>query len=282
MNHKSNSSDDDERATTERDERASTTRVESANVTRAGNAWRRIVLAVLVGAYVVLWVGGVGHYLFIGAVAAERQWLASAFLCVAGLIVLFTATSSRAALRLVLVAGLGLVFELCGVRYGLPFGHYVYTGVLQPTIFGVPLVMSCAWMVLVAYLQQALVRLNLRAWGGTLTAAVWMTMIDLVIDPLAANQLGYWRWFEPGDYYGVPLSNFVGWFVCSLSIFVLFRQPHQHQWQPNFWHRLTGASIILFFTLIAFSFHLFIAALIGLGLCVVHFLLFFNRREHSN
>jgi putative membrane protein len=198
---------------------------------------------------------------------------------VAGLIVLLAATSRRVALQLVAVAALGFVFELCGVRYGLPFGRYAYTGVLQPAIFGVPLVMAFAWMALVAYLRQALLRLNVGACGGALVAAVWMTTIDLVIDPLAANQLGYWRWVERGSYYGIPLSNFVGWFVCSLSIFVLLRRQ---KWQPNLWHRLAGVSIILFFTLIALSFHLFIAALVGLGLCAVHFLLFFKRQEHSN
>jgi putative membrane protein len=243
--------------------------------TTRAKVWRRMVLILLACAYVVLWAGGVGHYLFVGAVAAEQNWLASAFLSVAGLIVLIAANSSRAALRLVAVAALGLAFELCGVRYGLPFGRYAYTGVLQPEVFGVPLVMACAWMVLVAYLKQALLRLNVRAWSGAFIAAAWMTAIDLVIDPLAANQLGYWRWDVRGSYYGIPSGNFVGWFVCSLAIFVLFRQ----RWQPNLWHRLTGASIILFFTLVALSFHLFIAALFGFGLCAAELLIHRRRRN---
>jgi putative membrane protein len=280
MNDKAHSSDDEHvntsRANTTRDEHAYMARANAmrANMTR-GNVWRRIALALLVGAYVVLWVGGVGHYLFIGAVDAGQQWLAPAFLFVAGLIVLFTATSRRAVLRLVAVAALGLVFELCGVRYGLPFGRYAYTGALQPTVFGVPLVMAFAWMVLVAYLQQSLSRLNMRAWLGVLIASAWMTTIDLVIDPLAANQLGYWRWVERGSYYGIPWSNFLGWFVCSLSIFVLFGRQ---RWQPNLWHRLTGASIVLFFTLVALSFHLLIAALIGFGLCAAELLIHLRRK----
>ncbi|HEX8424039.1 MAG TPA: carotenoid biosynthesis protein [Pyrinomonadaceae bacterium] len=273
----------DERASATRDERVNRTHDESmngtrdesmngtrANTARVGHSWRGIALAVLASAYVVLWAGGVGHYLFVGAVAAEQQWLASAFLGVAGLIVLLAAGSRGAVLRLVAVAALGLVFELSGVRYGLPFGRYVYTGVLQPSIFGVPLVMACAWMVLVAYLKQVLLRLDAAAWSGALVAAAWMTTIDLLIDPLAANQLGYWRWAERGNYYGIPSSNFVGWFVCSLSIFVLLRRERR---QANFWHRLTGVSIILFFTLIALSFQLFIAALIGFGLCAAELLI---------
>ncbi|HYP02856.1 MAG TPA: carotenoid biosynthesis protein [Pyrinomonadaceae bacterium] len=233
------------------------------------SAWRRIVFAVLVVAYAVLWTGGVGHYLFVGSVSAEQNWLASAFLSLAGLIVLLAADSRRTLVRLVVVAGLGLLIELCGVRYGLPFGRYAYTGVLQPTLFGVPLVMAFAWMALVAYLKSILSRLNLREWVGALAAAAWMTTIDLVIDPLAANGLGYWRWVEPGSYYGIPLSNFAGWFVASLAIFALFRQ----KWRPNFWHRLTGASIVLFFTLIACSFGFYWAALVGFALCAADVLI---------
>lgn len=261
------------RASSENATRANAMRVPRANVPRAdvprANMWRRILFAVLSGAYVVLWVGGVGHYLFVGAVRPEQAALASVFLSLAGLLVLLTAKTGRAALSLVVVAALGLGFELCGVRYGLPFGRYAYTGALPPTIFGVPLVMAFAWMTLVAYLKQSLGRLNIGAWGGALLAAAWMTTIDLLIDPLAANQLGYWRWAEAGRYYGIPASNFVGWFVCSLSIFALFRQ----RWPPNLWHRLTGVSIILFFALIALSFHLYLPALIGFGLCAADFLL---------
>ena len=272
----------DERVNTMRDERANTTHDEHVHTTRdegvkakRADVWRRIVLAVLACAYAVLWAGGVGHYLFIGAVSAEQYWLASAFLFVAGLLVLLAANSRRVALRLVAVAALGFAFEFCGVRYGWPFGRYTYTSVLQPTLFGVPLVMACAWMVLVAYLKQTLLYLNVPAWSGALIAAVWMTWIDLLIDPLAANQLGYWRWAERGSYYGIPASNFVGWFVCSLAIFMLFRQ----RWPPNLWHRLTGASIILFFTLVALSFQLFAAALVGLSLCAAEVFLHLRRRN---
>jgi putative membrane protein len=246
--------------------------------TRAPQAWwRRVILAALVAAYVVLWLGGVGHHLFFGAVAAEQNWLASTFLAVAGLIILLTASSRDDLLRLIIVAAFGLLFEWGGVRFGLPFGHYAYTEVLQPTVLGVPIVMAFAWMVLVAYVQQMRGRLNLPRWIGALVGAVWMTAIDLVIDPLAANQLGYWRWVEQGSYYGIPLSNFAGWFVCSFLLFVMF---HQHR-QNNLWGLLMGVSIILFFTFIALSFHLFTAALIGFGLCVMHFLVCFNRSKHS-
>jgi putative membrane protein len=248
-----------------------------ANASRAG-AWRSLVLAALVVAYAVLWAGGAGHYLFVGAVAAEQSWLASAFLAVAGGIVLCTTTSRGEFLRLVAVAAFGVLIEWCGVRYGWLFGRYAYTGVLRPTLLGVPVVMSFAWMTLVAYVQQGMLRLKLPAWAGALVAAAWMTAIDLVIDPLAANQLGYWRWVERGAYYGIPASNFAGWFASSLVIFALLRA---RAWRPNFWHRFAGASIILFFTLIALSFRLWAAAFAGFLLCAADVLLSTRRRSEK-
>lgn len=248
---------------------------ERANA-RGARRWRALLIAALAITYAVLWAGGVGHYLFIGAVAAEQNWLASAFLAVAGALVLLTTNSRGDLLRLIAVAGFGLLVELCGASYGVPFGRYAYTSVLQPVVYGVPVVMAFAWMTLIAYLQQATPRLRLSPFMGALVASAWMTAIDLVIDPLAANQLGYWRWVERGFYYGIPLSNFAGWFVASLSIFALLRG---RQWQANFWHRLAGLSIILFFTLIALSFRLWTAALIGFALCALDVLLHMKRRR---
>ncbi|HZG54477.1 MAG TPA: carotenoid biosynthesis protein [Pyrinomonadaceae bacterium] len=239
--------------------------------------WRVGVAVALALAYAVLWAGGVAHYLFVGAVAAAQNWLASAFLAVAGAIVLTTTAARADFLRLVAAAGFGLLVELCGVYYDWPFGRYAYTGVLRPTVAGVPVVMACAWLTLVAYVQQASLRFNLPPWRGALVGAAWMTAIDLVIDPLAANQLGYWRWVERGVYYGVPFSNFAGWFVVSFSIFALLRRPRR----ANAWHRFVGLSIILFFTLIALSFHLWTAALVGFGLCAVDVLPDARRRRST-
>jgi putative membrane protein len=254
---------------------------ERAGAPRAGARWwwwRRAVAAALAVAYVVLWAGGAGHYLFLGAVAAEQNWLASAFLAVAGAIVLLTTTSRGELMCLVAVAAFGLLVELCGVMYGVPFGRYAYTGVLRPALFGVPVVMACAWMTLVAYVRQTLPGASLPPWAGALAAAAWMTAIDLVIDPLAANQLGYWRWVErDGNYYGIPLSNFAGWFVASLFVFSLLQR--ERTWRANVWHRVTGASIVLFFTLIALSFQLWAAALVGLALCALDVSLYARRRR---
>jgi uncharacterized membrane protein len=135
--------------------------------------------------------------------------------------------------------------------------------------------MFSAWLVLLAYTKQMLMPLRMPVWLEAVFAAAWMTAIDLVIDPLAANQLGYWRWQQAGSYYGIPLHNFGGWFGVSLVIFLVTRQ----RWQPNVWAQYVGLSITIFFSAIALSFGSRLPALIGFGLCLLHISLFVAQRR---
>ena len=50
-------------------------------------------------------------------------------------------------------------------------------------------------------------------WRVPLVTAVVAVIFDLLIDPVAVRA-GYWVWLKPGSvYYGIPLLNYVGWFV---------------------------------------------------------------------
>jgi bisanhydrobacterioruberin hydratase len=240
---------------------------------------KSFLLAALTVAYAVMWIGGVGHYALYGGPPhlqpLEAPWAASVFLTLAGLLVMLTARGSDL-IGLLAAALLGFTAEIIGVRYGFIFGPYRYTDVLQPQILDAPLVMLSAWMVLVSYCRQMLIALKLPRLIEAALAALWMTAIDLVIDPLAANQLGYWRWAQTGVYYGIPLRNFVGWFIVSFMIFSLLSwRPSKTTFkirigQKNQAARYVGISIVLFFTVIALSFGLALAGGIGLGLCLSH------------
>ncbi|MBC7931124.1 MAG: carotenoid biosynthesis protein [Rubrivivax sp.] len=226
--------------------------------------WRRKVLALFVPAFAVLWVGGVASQWLDGP-SSNQGWLASLFLLLAGLIVLLGVRARRDVSALVGIALLGLAVEAIGVRFRVPFGAYEYTDALRPQLLSVPLVMGFAWMALIAYACDITNRLRLPAWGAAVAAALWTTVIDLIIDPLAANELGYWRWADAGYYYGIPATNFVGWFVTGLLACRLFGR----RLGPNFWAGCVGASIVLFFALIALANSLHVPALIGLLLCAV-------------
>jgi putative membrane protein len=235
---------------------------------------RKAILAALVCAYVTMWVGGVSSHILYGGPPAEARWAAPVFLLLAGLIALVTA--GRANLGgLLAAAGIGFIAEYIGVTYGFLFGRYVYTGTLQPLLLGVPLVMASAWMILFAYVRRMMLPFKLSWPVETLISGVWMVTIDLLIDPLAANKLGYWRWIDAGAYYGVPARNFLGWFVVSVLIFgIIRRRP-----QPATWARSVGLSILLFFTVIAIAYQLALAASAGLALSLVHLALAVKTRR---
>jgi len=219
--------------------------------------------------YAVMWAGGISSYFFGNGPPPGAEWTAPAFLFLGGFLVL--ASEGRRIVPLMLaVAGMGFAAEVIGSRYGLIFGEYRYTDTLSPSLLGVPVAMAAAWLILFAYVKQMLSASGLSAWAQALLSAVWMTAIDLVIDPLAAGPLNYWRWKEAGAYYGVPAHNFIGWLAVSLLIFLLIRALAGPEWQPNRGACFVGFSIVLFFTLIALSARFFLAASIGAGLCAIH------------
>jgi putative membrane protein len=235
---------------------------------------RKVILAALACAYVTMWIGGVGSHILYGGPPADARWAAPAFLLLAGLIALVTASPANLG-GLLAAAGAGFIAEYIGVSYGFLFGRYVYTVTLQPLLLGAPLVMASAWMILFAYVKQMLLPFKLSRPVEALVSGVWMVAMDLLIDPLAANKLGYWRWIDAGAYYGVPARNFLGWFVVSVMIFGIIRQRPQ----PDSWARSLGLSILLFFTIIAIAYQLALAAGAGLALSLIHLALAVRNRR---
>ncbi|MCC6699525.1 MAG: carotenoid biosynthesis protein [Candidatus Hydrogenedentes bacterium] len=226
---------------------------------------RKRLLAALGAAYIFFWLGGVGAYWFLGEPPAHVAWTAPLFLSLAGVLVLLTAAREDRP-RILACGAVGLLAEMVGVHTGFPFGSYIYTKALYPHVVGVPLVMVCAWFILVAYVQEMLREAALPAWARVGVGAVWLTSIDLIIDPLAAGPLKYWVWEYPGIYYGIPATNFAGWLLVSLAVCAIAGQT----WRPNPHARPIGLSIILFFTSIALAKGMLLAAAIGALLCILH------------
>jgi putative membrane protein len=54
-----------------------------------------------------------------------------------------------------------------------------------------------------------------------LIASFIMVMWDLSMDPARATVNHAWIWHDGGGYFGVPFSNFLGWFLCVYTIFQL-------------------------------------------------------------
>jgi hypothetical protein len=145
----------------------------------------------------------------------------------------------------VLTYGVGLACEYSSVHNGFPFGLYHYietTRRREIWVLGVPFFDSISYTFLafasytvalllcsplyrrgldVRLLDTWRIRRSARVW---LLAALFMVMVDMVVDPLSVLGerwfLGRIFWYDaPGPYFGVPISNYLGWYlVAALSV----------------------------------------------------------------
>ncbi|MGE8131700.1 carotenoid biosynthesis protein [Methylobacterium sp. NPDC080182] len=123
--------------------------------------------------------------------------------------------------------------ENVGVATGVPFGRYVFlVGSDLPRIGTIPLIVGPlyfgigypAWIIasLLVGSDAARPRDRLSLFVVPVVAAFTITQWDLVMDPSNATIGRAWLWFDGGGYFGVPLSNFLGWFLTTWTFFQLF------------------------------------------------------------
>jgi uncharacterized membrane protein len=145
----------------------------------------------------------------------------------------------------------GNIFENVGVRTGFPFGHYYFTDVMGPKLFVVPIQLGLAYLGM-AYLSWTLARLILggmrnplegsRVVTLPLVAAFIMVAWDFSQDPVWSTILHLWIWQQGGAYFGVPASNFFGWFLTVYVFYQLFalylrgRSMKPEPLPPGYWH----------------------------------------------
>ena len=122
-------------------------------------------------------------------------------------------------------------YETSSILTGFPFGHYVYTDKLGPKLWLVPLLIMPAYFSM-GYIAWTLGHVLLDRFDDRLAgaevvlvpvlASFVMVMWDLVIDPASSTITGAWIWRDGGGYFGVPLVNFLGWYLCVFTIYLVF------------------------------------------------------------
>jgi uncharacterized membrane protein len=149
----------------------------------------------------------------------------------------------------VLTYAVALACEWSSVHNGFPFGLYHYIEATRDReifVVGVPLFDSLSFTFLafasytvalllstplyrrgadVRLLDTWAIRRAPRVW---LMAALFMVMIDLVVDPLALLGdrwfLGRVFWYDPpGPHFGVPISNYLGWYFVAAVTIAIFQ-----------------------------------------------------------
>lgn len=114
------------------------------------------------------------------------------------------------------------IVEGAGAGTDFLFGSYDYTKSFAPNLFGVPIAIGFAWLMVMAT-THVLARWIMPS-GGILYAvvgAIGAVIIDLIIDPVAFLLKKYWIWEDTGIYYGIPWTNFTGWFLVAFVLHLL-------------------------------------------------------------
>ncbi|MBN1994100.1 MAG: carotenoid biosynthesis protein [Anaerolineae bacterium] len=124
------------------------------------------------------------------------------------------------------IIGLTWGVEAVGSATGLPFGAYHYTDKLQPQLAHVPLLIPLAWLMMLPPAWAVAYQLTgtTRGWAFVGVSALALTAWDLFLDPQMVAW-GLWVWENPGGYFGIPWSNYLGWLLASALITALLRPP---------------------------------------------------------
>jgi len=121
------------------------------------------------------------------------------------------------------------IMENLSILTGFPFGHYYYTDALGPKVTLVPLLIFPSYIAFgyLAWVLSTLIVGRVRRGSTTFTsvavpfvASFMMVAWDLSLDPIASTINQTWIWTQGGGYFGVPISNFLGW---SLTVYIFFQ-----------------------------------------------------------
>lgn len=226
--------------------------------------------------YVMVFPGSLISVAF-GLVTPETRWFGGLLMTVQGLALLawLWHAIGRASVgpSLIVLVGSCLV-EYLGATTDVLFGPYDYTDVLGYRLAGiVPVAILFAWIMatygswmIVDSLPLQLTRLQRAILTGTA-----ITIFDFQIEPVAVIIHEYWVWYADGFYYGVPVQNFVAWFVVGF-VFSLVVDTPLRKARAHGASRLPllaiGGSCVMFLVMNGVAGHLF-AAVLACGMLAV-------------
>ncbi len=122
-------------------------------------------------------------------------------------------------------------YETSSILTGFPFGNYHYTDVLGPKLWLVPIIIMPAYFA-VGYLSWVMGSLLLGKKDSSLKgaevillpilSAFIMVLWDISMDPINSTITKMWIWHDGGPYYGVPFVNYMGWYLCVFTFYLVF------------------------------------------------------------
>lgn len=122
-----------------------------------------------------------------------------------------------------LFAGMMFGFAI-EVFFVTQYAGYAYGDFLiDPPVWGhsVPLWVAAGWGTIIYISMAATDRMGFQWYFRPLLDGLLAVSLDLTLDPIA-EATGWWHWVRPGQFFGVPCDNFIGWLliVSSFSFFL--------------------------------------------------------------
>lgn len=199
------------------------------------------------------------------------EWANSAFLILAGIVAFHYATTTfgkRRGLLLCIAIGVStFAIEGLSAHFDIFFGNYDYTTLFPPLLFGVPIGIGFAWIVMImaghaltVYIKQRPLRI--------LLAGLYVVTLDLVLDPVAYVAKSYWIWQSDSAYYGIPWTNFAGWFAIAVVWQTILQMMPAIRSDIQQRMRFVFTSIVVLFVWLALLHGLYLAVIVSVLLLV--------------
>lgn len=168
-----------------------------------------------------------------------------------------------------ITVGVSFSLEVLGVATGWVFGPYYYTDNLGPKILGVPPMIQAGYTAMgYASLMTARILLGLKEVPKKLSSILLLTLVgtlimvswDVAMDPYQSTVSGDWIWTTGGQYFGIGIHNYVGWFVTVFTFILLYQlyaarfaekvqsgvKNSRYFWsQPMLYYGLIGLGIVV-------------------------------------
>lgn len=180
----------------------------------------------------------------------------------------------NASLFLLISLFLSFAAEVIGTNLGYEFqGYYKYSDFLGIKILNVPILVILMWVGVIYISYQVsehitdfrfkkdtpfFPRFWVSVWSAFLTALITLAW-DLGLDPVAVN-LGWWIWERGGEYFGVPIGNFIGWLIISFIVVFIFKLFFEREYLEK--ETAADYAPLVCYTLLCFS-TIFLALSLG-------------------
>jgi len=187
-------------------------------------------------------------------------------------------------LATVVVAFIGSAIQTLNTFTGVPFGPLFYKPASGPRLFNGLLWFFPFWWVVAILASRGVARLILRPWRKIRAYGYWLIglttllaiLLELGLQPFATHVRRYWIWTPsklPVDWFGTPLSDFLGWLVTILLALafatpaLMKRKPTKST--PDYHPLVIWVALNALFIAGACSQHLFAAAAVSAAACII-------------